>query len=53
MKILLGMSPVGGHLAGIQYGLKQIGVESDLVYYANNKYNMPSDYIIRKNHNVN
>lgn len=46
MKILLGISPVGGHLAGIQYGLKQIGIESDLVYYKNNKYNMPSDKII-------
>ncbi|MFA5233467.1 MAG: hypothetical protein WC390_03630 [Sulfurimonas sp.] len=48
MKILLGMSPVGGHLAGIQYGLKQIGVDSDLVYYKNNKYGMPSDQIVWK-----
>lgn len=48
MKILLGMSPVGGHLAGIQYGLKELGIESDLVYYKNNKYGMPSDIIIWK-----
>lgn len=48
MKILLGISPVGGHLAGIQYGLKKLGIESDLIYYKNNKYNMPSDKIIWK-----
>jgi len=48
LKILLGMSPVGGHLAGIQYGLKKLGIECDLIYYKNNKYKMPSDKIIWK-----
>ena len=42
------MSPVGGHLAGIQYGLKKLGIECDLIYYKNNKYKMPSDKIIWK-----
>ncbi len=48
MKILLGVSPVGGHLAGIQSGLNRLGIESDLIYYRNNRYDMPADMVLMK-----